>query len=131
MRAVRAMFIGVLVAGGLTVLAPSATASTAAASKACTSLQSLNQKLEKALKSADTGKVDTGAAGDVSSSFRKAVKSSPGSLKSAMNTIASVGDDVSHTGSTAAALAVLKSAGAKFTGAVVTWGAYVAKHCPA
>ena len=119
MRTVRVFLIGALVAGGLAVLASGATASTPAASKTCQSLTSLNQKLQKALASAKTGKVDTGVVGDVSSSFKKVPKGSPGSVKSAMGTIASVAGNVAHSSSTAHALAVIRNSGAKFTSAVV------------
>jgi hypothetical protein len=130
MRTIRVVVAGVLMAGGLAVLAPGAMASTPSASKACQTLNSLNQKLEKALNT-KTGKVDTGAVSAVSSSFKKPPKGTPSSVKSAMNTIAGVASSVGHTGSTAAALGVIKNAGAKLTAAVVTWGAYVAKTCPA
>jgi hypothetical protein len=131
MRTIRVLVVGVLLAGGLAVLAPNAVASAPAASKACQSLKSLNQKLEKALASDRTGKVDTGAVSDVASSFKKPPKGVPANVKSAMSTIASVASNVGHSGSTAGALAALRRAGAKLTGAVVTWGAYVTKTCPA
>jgi hypothetical protein len=130
MRTIRVVVVGVLMVGGLAVLAPGATAATPQASKACQTLNSLNQKLEKALGSAKTGKVDTGAVSSVSSSFKKPPKGTPSSVKSAMNTIAGVASSVGHSGSTAAALGVIRNAGAKLTAAAVTWGAYLAKTCP-
>ena len=80
--------IGVLVAGGLTALAPGANASVPSVSKTCRSLNSLNENLQKALASGDSGQIDTGAISNLSKSFRKAEKTSPKSLKSAENTIA-------------------------------------------
>jgi len=129
MRTVRGLMVGVLIAGGLVVMAPGAVASTPAVSKTCQSLNSLNQKLQKALTGTRAGKVDVGAVSDVASSFRKAAKTAPGSVKSSMNTIAGVAGDVAHSSSTAEAAAVLKSAGAKIGAALLTWGNYVSKKC--
>ena len=129
MRTLRVLVVALLIAGGLAVLAPEATASAPAAPKVCQSLNSLNQKLQKALASARTGKADTAAAGVVSSSFRKGAKNSPGSLKSAMNTIAGVAGNVAHSSSTAEAVAALKNGGTKFATAIVKWGAYISKNC--
>ena len=129
MRTLRVLVVGALIAGGLVVLAPGATASVSAASKTCKSLTALNQKLEQAFASGDTGKVDTGTVSDVSSSFRSAAKSAPKSLKSAMNTISVVAANVAHTSSTAEAAAALKSGGAKLASALATWGTYLDTKC--
>jgi hypothetical protein len=129
MRTLRVLVIGVLIAGVLAVSASGAIASAPAVSKICRSLNPLNQKLQKALSSADSGKVDSGAVKDVSTSFGKAAKSGPKTLKSAMSTIAAVAANVAHASSTAGAAAALKNGGAKLTSALVTWGAYIAKNC--
>jgi flagellin-like hook-associated protein FlgL len=128
-RPFRVLAIGVLVVGGLAAWAPGANASVSSVSKTCKSLNTLNQTLDKALASADTGHVDTGAVDNVSKSFRKAAKNGPKSLKSAENTIADVATSVSHTSSPTAAAATLRAAEAKLTAAVVTWGAYIRKNC--
>ena len=129
MRTIRLLVIGVLVAGGLAALAPEANASVPTVSKTCRTLNTLNQNLEKALASGESGHVDTGAISNLSKSFRKAEKTSPKSLKSAENTIADAAANVSHTSSPAAAAAALKAAGQKLTVAVVTLGTYVGKNC--
>ena len=129
MRSLRVLVVGVLVTGGLAVLAPGTSASVPAASKACQSLNTLNKSLDKAIASGNVGKFDSGAVNNLSKSFRKAAKTAPKSLKSAMNTIADVAADVSHTGSTAAAAAALKKAGQKITVALVTWQTYLTKNC--
>ena len=103
------------------MLAAGATASVSAASKTCQSLTALNQKLEQAFASGDAGHVDTGTVSDVSSSFRKAEKTAPKSLKSAMNEISVVAANVAHTSSTAAAAAALTNGGAKLASALATW----------
>ena len=46
MRTLRVLVVGALIAGGLVVLAPGATASVSAASKTCKSLTALYQKIE-------------------------------------------------------------------------------------
>ena len=129
MRTLRVLVVGAMIAGGLVVLAPGATASVSAASKTCKSLTSLNQKLEQAFASGDAGKVDTGTVSDVSSSFRSAEKSAPKSLRSSMNTISVVAANVAHTSSTAEAAAALKSGGAKLASALATWGTYLDTKC--
>jgi hypothetical protein len=126
MRSLRVFAVGVLLAGGLAVLAPGASA---AVSKTCQSLNTLNKKLDDAIASGDAGTVDSGAINNLSKSFRKAAKTAPKPLKSAMNTIADVAADVADTGSPAAAAAALKKAGQKFTSALVTWGTYLSKNC--
>jgi hypothetical protein len=131
MRAVRVLVIGVLVAGGLTVMAPQATATSGGTAKACQTLKSLDQKLQKALTNEKSGSFDQGAVSDVASSFRKVPKGTPSSLKTAMSELASVASNVSHSGSAAGAAAALKSGGAKLESALVTWGAYITKHCTA
>jgi hypothetical protein len=127
MRPFRVLVIGLLVAAGLGARVPGANASVSGVSKACRSLNTLNQNLDKALASGNTGHVDTGAVSSLSKSFRKAAKTSPKSLKSAENTIADVAANVSHTSSAAAAAAALKAAGTKLTVALATWGTYIGK----
>jgi hypothetical protein len=129
MRSFRVSVVGVLVAGGLAVLVPAASASVPSVSKACQSLNKLNKSLNKAVASGNVGEVDSGAINNLSESFRKAAKTAPKALKSVMNTIADVAADVADTGSPAAAAAALKKAGAKFTSALVTWGTYLTKNC--
>jgi hypothetical protein len=129
MRTLRVFVVGALVAGGLAVLAPGAVASVPAASKTCKQLNALNQKLQQAFASANTGTVDTAAISNMSSSFRSAEKSAPKSLKSAMTTISTVAANVAHTSSTAEAAAALKNGGAKLASALATWGTYLAANC--
>src|SRR5436190_4336292 len=128
-RTFRVLVVGVLVAGGPAVLAPGASASVPAVSKTCQSLSTLNKSLDKAVANGYSGEVDSGAVNNLSKSFRKAAKTAPKALKSAMNTIAEVAADVADTGSPAAAAAALKKAGTKFTSALVTWGTYLTKNC--
>jgi hypothetical protein len=129
MRTFRVSVVGVLVAGGLAVLAPGASASVPAVSKTCQSLNTLNKNLEQALASGNAGKFDSGTINNLSKSFRKGAKTGPKSLKSAMNTIADVAANVAGSGSTGAAAAALKKGGQKFSLALVTWGTYIAKNC--
>ena len=130
MRRLRVLAVGALVAGALAVLAPGAGASVPGVSKTCQSLNTLNQKLGQAIASGDAGKFDSGAISDLSSSFRKAAKTGPKSLRSAMNTIAAVASNVAGAGSTGAAATALTNGGAKLTSALATWGTYLARHCP-
>jgi hypothetical protein len=129
MRTLRVLGVVVLMAGGLAVLASGATASVPAVSKTCKSLSSLNQKLESAFANANKGKVDSGAIGNLSSSFRSAAKTAPKALKSAMSTISSVAANVAHAGSTSKAAVALKNGGAKLASALATWGTYIDTNC--
>ncbi len=129
MRTFRVLVVVLLVAGGLAVLLPRASASVPARSKTCRSLNSLNDDLRTALATGDAGKVDTSAVSHLSSSLRKAEKSSPKSLRSAMKTMAVVAANVAHTSSPTAAALALKEGGQKLSAALVTWGTYLARHC--
>jgi hypothetical protein len=129
MQSLRVFVVCSLVAGGLAVLAPGASAAVPVVSTTCRSLNTLNENLESAITNGDAGKVDSDAINNLSKSFRKAAKSAPKSLKSAMNAIADVAADVADAGSPAAAAAALNKAGPKFTSALTTWGTYLAKNC--
>ena len=69
MRMFRVLVVGVLVAGGLAMLRPGASASVPALSKTCKSLKSLDKNLNKVVTSS---KYDSGAANNLSKSFRQA-----------------------------------------------------------
>jgi hypothetical protein len=129
MRTLRGLVVGVLVGAGLAVLAPGAIASVPAASKTCRSLTTLNSNLEKAFKSGDSGKFNAGSVATLSKSFRKAAKTGPKSLKSAMNAIADVAASVSHANSPLAAAGVLRSNLSKLVPASTTWATYLEKKC--
>jgi hypothetical protein len=58
MRTFRVLVVGVLVAGGLAVLAPGASASVPAVSKSCQTLSTLNKSLEQAIADGNAGKFD-------------------------------------------------------------------------
>ena len=131
MRTFRVLVVGMVVVGWVAVLAPGASAAVPAVSKTCRSLNTLNKNLEAAIASGNAGKFDSGAINNLSKSFRKAAKTGPKTLKSAMNTIADVASNVAGSGSTAAAAAALTKGGQKFTSALVTWGTYLAKNCAA
>jgi hypothetical protein len=131
MRTFRVLVVGALLAGGLAVLAPGASASVPDVSKTCQSLSTLNKSLEQAIASGNSGKFDSGAINNLSKAFRKVAKTGPKTLKSSMNTIADVAANVAGSGSTAAAAAALKKGGQKFSLALVTWSTYLAKNCSA
>ncbi len=129
MRTFRVLAIFLLVAGGLAVLLPDASASVPTLSKTCKSLNSLDKSLRTALAAGDAGNVNTSAVSALSKSLRKAEKSGPKSLRSAMKTMGDVAANVAHTSSPAAAALALKKGGQKLAAALVTWGTYIANHC--
>jgi conjugal transfer/entry exclusion protein len=126
MRMFRVLVIGVLVAGGLAMVTPGASASVPALSKTCKALQSLDKSLNKVVTSSN---YDSGTISNLAKSFRTAAKTAPKRLRSAMNEIAAVASDAASGGSTAAAAAALKKDAAKLSAAVVTWGTYLSTNC--
>ena len=126
MRTFRVFVLGVLVASGLAMLAPGASASVPALSKTCKSLKSLDKVLNKVVTSSN---YDSGTINNLSKSFRKAAKTAPQSLRSAMNAIAAVASDAAGAGSPTAAAAALKKDGQKLSAAAVTWGTYLSTNC--
>ena len=122
----RLLVVGVLVAGGLALLGPGASASVPASSKNCKSLKSLDKTLNKVVTSSN---YDSGTINDLSKSFRTAAKTAPKSLRSAMNAIADVASDAAAAGSDTAATAVLKKDGKKLSAAAVTWAKYISTNC--
>lgn len=126
MRVFRVFAIGVLIAGGLVMLAPGASGSVPALSKTCKSLKALDKKLNKVVQSSN---YDSGTINDLSKSFQKGAKTAPKSVRSAMNAIAAVASDAASAGSTAAAAAALKKDGQKLATAAVTWESYLSTNC--
>ena len=100
MRMFRVLVVGVLVASGLAMLTPGASASVPALSKTCKALQSLDNSLNKVL---DSRNYDSGSISNLAKSFRTGAKTAPKRLRSAMNEIAAVASDAASGGSTAAA----------------------------
>ena len=129
MRVFRVLVVGALMAGGLVLLAPGASGSAPAVSKACKSLKSLDKKLNKVIAGGESGNYDSGAINDVSKSFKNAAKTGPKSLRSAMRTIASVASAAAAAGNPTAAAAALKKGGQTLAAAAVTWGRYLATNC--
>ena len=71
---VRVFVVGALIAGGIVMLAPGASASVPASSKTCKSLESLDKVLNKVVTSSN---YDSGTINNLSKSFRKAAKTAP------------------------------------------------------
>jgi hypothetical protein len=126
MRRFRVLVVGALVAGGLAMLGAGASASVPAVSKTCKSLKSLDKTLNKVVTS---NNYDSGTISDLSKSFRKAAKTAPKSLRSAMNAIADVAADAAAAGSDTAATAALKKDAQKLSAAALTWTTYLSKNC--
>jgi hypothetical protein len=123
---VRVLMVGVLVTAGLAILGPGATASVPALSKTCTSLRSLDKTLNKVVTSTN---YDSRTINNLSKSFRKAAKTAPKSLRSAMNAIADVAADAAAAGSDTAATAALKKDAKKLSAAALTWTTYLSTNC--
>ena len=126
MRMFRVLVGGVLIAGGLVMLAPGTNGAVLAAPKTCKSLKSLDKKLNNVVRS---GHYDSGTINNLSKSFRNAAKTGPKRLRSAMKVIAAVASDAAGAGSTAGAAAALKKDAPKLSGAVVTWATYLERNC--
>jgi hypothetical protein len=128
MRTFRLLMIAALAAGGLTVLAPEAGASVPGVSKTCKSLNKLQKELDK-VDPSDTENFDFDELGDIGSAFHKAAKGAPSKLKSAMNSIGDVYDDMADADNLSDAVSTYGKNARKFTKALTTWGTYLATNC--
>ena len=117
--------VGMLIAGGMVMVAEVPGGSVPAASKTCKSLQALDNKLS--LVRSNNYKSST--ISSLAKSFRDASKSAPKSIKSAMNTIATVASDAAAAGSVSGAAAALRKDATKLATAVAKWGTYLSTNC--
>ena len=126
MRMFRMFVVGMLIAGGMVLVAEAPGGSVPAASKSCKSLQALDKQLSKVVRSND---YESSTISSLAKSFRDAAKSAPKSIKSAMNTITTVASDAAAAGSVSGAAAALRKDGTKLATAVVKWGTYLSTNC--
>jgi hypothetical protein len=128
-RAFRFVVVAALVAGGLMLLASGAQATVSAASKGCKTLVTLNKELQKFQPSND--EFDAQSLRGIAGAFRKAARSAPKQLKSAMNTFATVYADVANADNRGDALARFAENAKKYGQATKTWTTYYTKNCTA
>jgi hypothetical protein len=126
MRVFRMFVVGMLIAGGMVMVAEAPGGSVPAASKSCKSLQALDKQLSKVVRS---NNYQSSTISSLAKSFRDAAKSAPKSIKSAMNTIATVASDAAAAGSVSGAAAALRKDGTKLATAVANWGTYLSTNC--
>ena len=126
MRVFRMFVVGMLIAGGMVMVAEAPGGSVPAASKSCKSLQALDKQLSKVVRS---NNYKSSTISSLTKSFRDAAKSAPKSIKSAMNTIATVASDAAAAGSVSGAAAALRKDGTKLATAVAKWGTYLSTNC--
>jgi len=126
MRVFRMFVVGMLIAGGMVMVAEAPGGSVPAASKSCKSLQALDKQLSKVVRS---NNYKSSTISSLTKSFRDAAKSAPKSIKSAMNTIATVASDAAAAGSVSGAAAALRKDGTKLATAVEKWGTYLSTNC--
>src|SRR5215467_10550515 len=125
MRVFRMFVVGMLIAGGMVMVAEAPGGSVPAASKSCKSLQALDKQLSVVR----SNNYKSSTISSMAKSFRDAGKSAPKSIKSAMNTIATVASDAAAAGSVSGAAAALRKDGTKLATAVAKWGTYLSTNC--
>ena len=119
-----------LAAAGLTVLAPVATASAPAVSKACKSLNTLQKELDKVDPSDSSSRLRLRPAERaIGDAFHKAAKSAPTKLKSALNTIGGIYSDMGDADNVAGAVQAFGKSGQKYTKAFRTFSTYLTTNC--
>ena len=128
MRSFRALVLTALAAAGLTVLAPVATASAPAVSKACKSLNTLQKELDK-VDPSDASNFDFDQLNEIGDAFHKAAKSAPTKLKSALNTIGGIYSDMGDADNVAGAVQAFGKSGQKYTKAFRTFSTYLTTNC--
>src|SRR5262245_55540607 len=127
MRAFRALLIVALAAGGLTLLL-SGGASAASTPKLCTALATAGADLANS-NPVKNGDFDSSALKRNAAQLRKAAKSAPAKVKSAMRKMADVYDDVSGEKTSASALAEFGKQASKYLNAFGTFSSYGTKNC--
>jgi hypothetical protein len=128
-RAFRFVVVAALVAGGLSLLAPSAHAAVPTASQGCKTIDKLNKELQKVEPS--NGDFDPGSLQGIATAFRKGARTAPKQLKSAMNTIATVYADIGNAGSRGEAAAQFAQHAKEYGKAITTFTTYYTKNCAA
>jgi len=126
MRVFRMFVVGMLIAGGMVMVAEAPGGSVPAVSKSCKSLQALDKQLSKVVRS---NNYKSSTISSLAKSFRDAGKSAPKSIKSAMNTIATVASDAAAAGSVSGAAAALRKDGTKLATAAAKWWTYLSTNC--
>jgi hypothetical protein len=131
MRALRLLLVSALACGALLAFAPSSGAAVPAvpsASKTC----SVYNQLTKDLANADTSsakKFDASTFKKIGAAFKKAAKSAPPKVKTAMNTLASYYGTIGGSDNDAEAFAEISKNGEKFSKAITTFTTYYATNC--
>jgi hypothetical protein len=125
MRTFRVLILAALATGSLALMAPGASATVPAASAAsfCKAVSGISKNLsEDPSKGGNTGKI--------ASQLRKAAKSAPSKVKSAVETMADYFDAVSDAGKNPTKIAsALQKAAAKYGKAIATFSSYYAQNC--
>jgi hypothetical protein len=128
MRALRLLLVGLIACGALVAFAPSSGAAVPAASKACNSYKKLQKDLDNA-DPTDAKGFDASAFKQVGAAFKKAAKSSPKKVKSALNTLGDYYNAIGGKGNYVEALQEIGKNGQKFSKAIGTFSTYIATAC--
>jgi len=128
MRALRLLLVSALACGALVTLASASGAAVPTASKACNSYKQLQKDLNNA-DPTDAKAFDASAFKQVGTAFKKAAKSSPKKVKSALNTLGDYYNAIGGKGNYVAALQEIGKNGQKFSKAIGTFSTYIATAC--
>jgi hypothetical protein len=128
MRALRLLLVAAMACGTLLVLGPAASAAVPTASKACNTYTQLQEDIADA-GIENSNDFDADAVQQVGKAFRKAAKSAPKNVKSAMNTLATLYEAIGGNENSAEAFAAFAKNGEKISKALTTFSTYYATKC--
>ncbi|MET0921405.1 MAG: hypothetical protein ABWY77_09435 [Acidimicrobiia bacterium] len=128
MRALRLLLVSAMACGALLVFAPASGAAVPAASKVCSLSEDLQADLGNT-NASTAAKLDSNTFKKTAAAFKKAAKSAPAKVKSAMNTLASYYSALGGSKDEAELLAAMGKNGEKFSKATTTFITYIATNC--
>lgn len=127
MRVLRVLVVAVLSCGALLLVAPPAGAASSKA-KTCKTLRQIDKELSK-VDIQDQDAFDTDAYSEVGDAFHSAARKAKGKLKSALNTIGDVYDDLGDSDNYAEVLTSFGRNSSRWTRAIGTYTSHLATSC--
>ena len=128
MRVAPVVLVAALSCGALVVLSPTAGAAAPAASKACSTLATLQEELDD-VDPSDQESFDSDTFQDVGDAFHKAAKKAPKDVKSALKTLGDVYEAMGDGDGPVEALQEYAENSQKFTKAVTKFSNYYSTAC--
>ena len=127
MRLLRALLVAAIAFGAFATLAPGAGAASSKA-KTCKTLRQLDKDLAS-VDVQDADDFDTDAYADIGDAFHDAARKTTGKLKSSLNTIGDVYDDLGDSDNYVDAITSFGKSSEKWTKAFGTYATYLSTTC--